>query len=71
MAANTVTVTTPECQVCHQTGFVVAPEEGVERWRGGENIENALLGLTASEREQLISGTHPRCWDWLMADEDE
>lgn len=71
MAANTITVTTPECQVCRQTGFVVAPEEGIERWRKGEKIQHALPMLTANDREQLVSGTHPRCWEILMADEDE
>jgi hypothetical protein len=72
MSAATITVTSPECQVCHQIGYIDAPEEGVERWKKGELIQSALPMLTANEREQLVSGLHPRCWDALMGpDEDE
>lgn len=69
--SETITVTTPECQVCHQTGSVIAPEEGVKLWREGAFIQDVLPGLTEDEREQMISGLHPQCWDLLMGDEEE
>jgi hypothetical protein len=66
-----ITFTTPECQVCHQTGFVIAPEEGVKLWQEGAFIQDALPGLTANEREQMVSGLHPRCWDTLFPEGEE
>lgn len=66
-----VTFTTPECEVCHQTGFVIAPEEGIDLWRDGARIQDVLPGLTANEREQMVSGTHPRCWEKLFPEGDD
>jgi hypothetical protein len=34
-------------------------------------IQVGMPSLTADEREMLITGTHPDCWDSLMTDEDE
>lgn len=66
-----ITVTTPKCRVCHQTGFVIAPEEGIQLWQEGAFIQDVLPGLTANEREQLVSGLHPRCWDVLFPEDEE
>lgn len=37
----------------------------------GARITDAFPTLTPSQREVLITGTHPECWDALFADEDE
>jgi hypothetical protein len=49
----------------------LVPEEGFHNWQGGELIQNALPELTADERELLISGTCPSCWDRMFGDYDE
>jgi hypothetical protein len=42
---------------------VVVPREGFDKWIGGEAlIQNALVGVSASDREFLISGISPNGW---------
>lgn len=65
-----ITVITPRCMFCGQQGEVRAPARGVQRWQDGELIQRALPELTAEQREQLINGTHPKCWDEMMGDEE-
>jgi len=43
----------------------------VTRWREGENIQHAFPDMSAGDREVLISGTHPACWDKLFGEENE
>ena len=49
----------------------LVPEEGFHNWQGRALIQNALPELTADERELLISGTCPSCWDRMFGDYDE
>jgi hypothetical protein len=70
-AGTTIEVITPECQVCHRTGALQAPAEGYKHWVAGESIQYALPDLTADEREMLISGTHPDCFDSLFSDDED
>ena len=39
-----------------------------ERWQSGEYIQRAFRGMSADEREQLVSGYCPRCWDEAFGD---
>ena len=39
-----------------------------EDWQAGELIQNAMPNLDADSREQLISGTCPKCWDEMFGD---
>lgn len=68
--SGTITVTTKPCTVCGKESQITAPAEGVKAWREGAFIQDALPELTTEEREMLISGTHPNCWDELFGDED-
>jgi hypothetical protein len=70
MAIEMTTITTKPCVVCLRTSEITAPANGVDLWRAGAHIQDALPDLTADEREMLISGTHPDCFDQLF-DEDE
>lgn len=38
---------------------------------GGALIQRCLPMLSADDRERLISGTCPKCWDILFGDEEE
>lgn len=40
------------------------------RWRGGELIQDAMPKLTADEREFVMSGCTPSCWDRLNINSD-
>lgn len=54
---------TGPCGFCGQTGMVrVFPRE-LRLWDGGAKVQDAFEGLGADEREMLISGTHPKCWE--------
>lgn len=67
-----VRVTTPVCVVCGLRGSVtlVSIEEvlGFVAWLKGELVQRALPEWSAERREQLMNGTHPVCWEAMMAD---
>lgn len=54
------------CPVCGKTEIVVAPFEGYTAWNSGVPIQEALPCLSADERELLLSGICPTCWDKLF-----
>ena len=61
----------PRCLYCGQ--FRSVKLDGTEYFRyfmKGEPIQNCFPTLTASQRELLMTGIHPECWDALF-NEDE
>jgi hypothetical protein len=68
---TTIEIITPTCQVCDRTGALQVPVEGHRKWVAGAFIQDVLSDLTAEEREMLISGTHPDCFDSLFADDED
>lgn len=71
MAKATVLVTTKPCIMCGRTSELEVSEEGFIKWQGGAFIQHAFPDLTADEREMLITGTHPDCFDELAPPDDE
>lgn len=65
-----VVVKTKPCPVCGKTSILEIDRTGFELWQNGTFIQQALPNLSADEREMLLTGTHPDCWD-AMWDEDE
>lgn len=68
--SNTVVVAVP----CHLCGLVTELEpsiEGFMAWKNGELIQDAMPELDADERELLISGTCPKCWDEMFPPDSE
>lgn len=61
-----IAYTTPTCMVCHEASTVWLDLELVERWKGGEFVQNVWPWMRPDERELLISGTHPSCWEELF-----
>ena len=55
------------CIVCKgKSTHVITPEQ-YKRWCvDGEYIQNVFPDKTPAEREFLMTGTHPNCWDQLM-----
>ena len=53
-----VKITCPFCGSNHAVEVNLAQ---FEAWQNGELIQNAMPGLTPTEREQLISGLCPKC----------
>jgi len=46
-----------------------ATVEQVELWQNGTLIQEAMPSATADQREFLISGCTPACWDQLGGEE--
>jgi hypothetical protein len=69
--SNTMVVRTKNCTVCGKYELWSLDREAVERWQGGEYIQNAFPEMSMQDREVLITGTHPACWDKLFPREDD
>ena len=66
---ETITLNTMPCRVCGGSSTMTVSASGYEAWRKGAYVQDAFPEMLADEREMLISGTHPSCWDSLWADE--
>jgi uncharacterized protein YbaR (Trm112 family) len=58
-----VNVRTLPCPICKKSSVLDVDEEQMERYANGELIQRAFPDMPPSERELLITGTHPECWD--------
>lgn len=68
---STIEVKTRPCCVCGKSEVKTLDRASVIRWQDGENIERAFPDMDAGERELLITGTHPDCWDTLFDEGEE
>jgi len=57
------------CIVCGKSVEVNAPPEGINAWKEGLRIQEALPMLTPNEREILMSGICGDCFDMMFAEE--
>ena len=58
------------CPICGEYNFVDnVPLDGYNDWLNGELIQNAMPDLSPEEREMLISGVCPECWQKMMGGE--
>jgi hypothetical protein len=64
---TTVLMRTPTCLMCSAGGFVEVFSEGYMKYKRGAAIQEAFPELHKSLREQIISGTHPKCWESMTA----
>jgi hypothetical protein len=60
---TTYIVETPKCFVCGDYGQVEVPMKGFLIRQLGGLIQEAYPDLDLGLREQMISGTHPNCWE--------
>jgi hypothetical protein len=70
MLAMTSVVPVP-CRSCEEVTDLSVNVEGFIAWRGGELIQNALPELDADQRELLISGICPKCWEQMFPSDEE
>ena len=66
-----IVIKTKRCLVCDKYEVWSLDREAVTRWQEGENIQDAFPDMKLEDREVLISGTHPACWDKLFAGEED
>lgn len=59
------------CPGCEKQLTVVVEAHDLLAWRNGEKIQRAFPYLSADEREILLSGYCPECWDRVTKPPDE
>lgn len=60
-----MSVETKPCSMCGKTSFLVVSEDSFRDWRSGALVQDAFPSLNCGDRELLMTGTHPECWDVL------
>jgi hypothetical protein len=59
-----------QCVVCHTVHTIEVSKERYDAWQGGRLIQEVWPDSTSEEREIMISGTCPGCFNILFpADE--
>ena len=66
-----IVVDNPTCLHCGNGSQTRVDWLAYALWQGGELIQNAFPQLNASQREMMMSGTHPYCWIEMMGADDE
>lgn len=56
---------------CGKGAAIEVSAEGLARYKGGEVIQKAFPELSDGEREIILSGTHPECWEAMWAEDDD
>jgi len=66
------TVRTQECPMCHEESLVEMTAEQYSKFRhpSGPHIQEIFPEKSAGERELLITGTHPACWEKMFGEEE-
>ena len=59
------------CPFCGHAHEVEVNEMDYLDWQDGELAQNAFPYLSADEREMLISGICPTCWDEMFGSNEE
>ena len=63
--------TTKPCIRCGKVTQLKLDATKVVRYRAGEHVQNVWPDKSDDEREMLITGTHPACWDQMFGDDHE
>lgn len=70
--SDTRSITTKACPRCKRVDtFHGLPAEQVAAYESGAHVQDAFPGMTADQREQLITGYCGPCWDIAMGADDE
>lgn len=67
----TIKVETTPCIACQKRSEMVVSEAGWAAFMKGALVQQAFPEMSADQRELLISGTHPKCWDEMFAGVEE
>lgn len=65
------TYVTKDCPSCNKHGTLTIWEDDFTRYLNGATAEDAFPDILAPVREQIISGTHPECWNKIFKDKNE
>lgn len=63
---------TATCPICGHSNTIMVYSDDYDRWQNGGLAQDCFPYLSAEDREMLISGICPECWDRMFGgDEDE
>jgi len=57
--------------MCNKSSLLEVDADSLRMWQAGALIQIAFPQLSADQREMLLNGTHPACWDRMVPDEEE
>ena len=63
-------IETKQCFHCKQTGTVEIFTQEMFYLNQGMHIQDAVKSLDRDYREQMITGTHPKCWIEMFGEEE-
>jgi len=63
-------IETKPCLHCKQTGQVEIFTQELFYLNQGMHIQDAVKSLDKDYREQMITGTHPKCWIKMFGEEE-
>ena len=64
-------VETSNCIHCGNTGAVEVPAQGLFFYNQGKLIQDCFPEMAIDLREQLITGTHPKCFEEMSKEWEE
>lgn len=67
----TLVYVTNRCLFCGEFEALSLDPELYARWQGGEHVQDVWPDWTKGQRELLITGTHPECWDKAFGPDEE
>lgn len=65
-----VTIVT-HCPFCRKVNEVSTNEMDWLAWECGANAQDAFPYLSSAEREMVMSGICPTCWEQMIGEEEE
>lgn len=68
---HTTQITCKPCVCCGKSATITVESAKLAVWRSGKLVQEAFPTLSADERELLISGTHPECWEALFNQKEQ
>ena len=67
---NTIYLET-SCPFCGHSNTILVYEDDFLAWQNGKLIQDAFPYLSPEDREMLISGICPTCWEKMFGAEEE
>lgn len=65
------TIVTQPCMKCGKSSIVEITSKEYQRFYvQHEFLQDVFAHWTPDQRELLLTGTHPRCWDAMFAEDD-
>ena len=59
------------CPFCGHQNTIMVYADDYERWQAGDLAQDCFPYLSAEDREMLISGICPKCWDSMFSIEED